>query len=746
MKTKTKNILSLVATLFFAVLMAGFAASCSGDDDDDEKGGSALTPDPSIPVMSDIKYELSPKTVIVPETTARRISNVDTIRRKLTMPTTAATPEVGQCIIVNTPTADLPEGLLAKVTSVKETGNGYEVTYDYAELTEAFKSIEIPEQYIPLNDKVEHIYDMDGNEVAYSRGNDTRKSGIQPIELTLPEKALKFQGIEITPKMSIDLMMRYVLQAGDYQIDFAHCAIDGEVTVGGDLTLKKLKEAKLVEKYIPLVKIFFTPIPVGPIVLTPWTQLNFIIKADGAITLEASISYTRTVHANIHYEKNHGLSADLDIDPEAPDALKYSFGPKFEGGFSYGLGTAVVVGLYGKTLALGGSLHVLNKYTISGKLDLAALEGGYMDYLEAMVDPAGAIQGSKWKFLNWEGFMLNQAAVVGFSANMSLLFKDLKPFNVADINIPIDSSPICPQVKIDDKDFYVRSENGKEVTLTLHHVKKSVLDDLTEFRAEFRPVGDKEGNKTITKYFDFDDDKRNLLKAETKNQNIVSNAKVTLSEDEVYSLTVYMKVLGIDIPIFVSESKELGNLKNVDFTSNMTCTLNGESTVGYDYAGLFFDGFGSGISPDRDGFTVTPIGKNGSFKCTGHIDQEYESSYFQKTKRKGTFSFSVNRKNDGSFEKAQDVEWELEETVYHTLYHFTATVKDSGQATDIPVSWTNKAGTSFVWKGTAADGVILKKYSHSCVIVDEKGETKVSYSFDKADEHEIRIGVDFESN
>jgi len=737
--------LRLLTVIMTIVITAGLSTSCDKSSDDNKSDQGGLTPDPSIPTISDIKYELSPTAVIVPEAITRQISAVDTLKQVMTLPATGDAPEVGQVLIINTPTKDLPDGLLAKVTWVKETNNGYEVSYDCAELMDAFKSIDIPEQYIPLNDMVEHIYDMDGNELQFSRGVATRTSGIKPIELTMPEKALKFGDIEITPKMSISMMMRYVLQAADYEIDYAHCAIDGEITLGADLNMKTLSEAKLLNKRIPLVRVSFGAIPVGPVLLTPWVQLNFIIKAEGAITLEASISYTRTVHTAVHYEKGHGLSASMYFDPEAPDALKYSFGPKFEGGFSYGIGTGVIIGLYGKVFTMGGSLQTFNKYTISSKLDLVALEGGFMDYLEAVVFPGNVLKGSKWKFLNWEGLSLNQALVAGFSANLTVLNHQLANFNVTELNFPIDSSPIMPQVKIDDNDFYQLSEKGKEVTLTLHHVKKSVLDDLTEFRAEFKPLGNKDEKKTIVKYFNFDDDIRNWLKADVKGKDVTTSAKATLDEDESYDITVYMNVVGIDIPIFVSEQKGLGDMKNVDFTCSATCTLDGEKTVGYSYNGLYFDGFGCSVYPEKNEFTVTPIGKNGSFKCTGSMNRDYNDGYYKHIKQKGTFTFTVYKQNDGSFGKAQDVEWEFEEETFHTIYNFTVKIKDSGKGTDLPVTWTNKAGTSFVWKGSASDGVKLTKFHHSCVIVDEKGETKKSYSFDKADEYELRIGADFES-
>ena len=117
-------------------------ASCSSSDSDDEgkpnDGGSTT---PEAPVVTEITYEMNPAAIMVPETTAKQISNVDTISHHLTLPTSAAKPEIGQTLVINTPSDALPEGLLAKVTAVSETKSGYMITYENADLKDAFKDI-----------------------------------------------------------------------------------------------------------------------------------------------------------------------------------------------------------------------------------------------------------------------------------------------------------------------------------------------------------------------------------------------------------------------------------------------------------------------------------------------------------------------------------------------------------------------------------------------------------------------------
>ena len=120
---KRRKLFRLVAALAAVVLVAGMFAACSKADDNDGKkenpGGNII--DPNVPVLSNITYEMAPDAVLVPEATAKEISNVDTLGHKFTLPLSADEPQVGQTLIINTPSKQLHDGLLAKVTGVEET-------------------------------------------------------------------------------------------------------------------------------------------------------------------------------------------------------------------------------------------------------------------------------------------------------------------------------------------------------------------------------------------------------------------------------------------------------------------------------------------------------------------------------------------------------------------------------------------------------------------------------------------------
>ena len=567
--------LLILMGLALAVLSCGKESGVNGGDDDNTQ--KPLT-DPSIPMMSDacIQYELKPEAVMVPAKVARQVDEVDTESCLFVLPASAQKPEVGQILIFNTPTEALPDGLLAKVTDVQEAGSGYVVSYQNAEVTEAFKSLKIDEAYLPIVSNVERVVDPDGNDVKGAEWGPSTKGkakGVEVLELKLPERGIKVDGVEITPKMSIDMVMRYMMDNDGLSVKYANLSVDADVTLAADLELATLAEAKLFEKSIPLATIFFKAIVVGPVVLTPYVDLALNVRAEGKVSLEASVSYKRTVHTRLSYQSGAsglGLTPTVELEPEAPDALEIAFGPKFEGGFVFGMGIGVGLGLYGQSLALGSALDLGTKMTISSKLDLAAFKGTTMDWLSVydLNDPLYPDlskhfeYASKWKFAAFEDIMYNEALVVEMEANLVLGFRRVGSVRLPEYSVPIDSYNVCPQVKVDEKDFFTSTASSL-VTLKLHHPKKSLFDEAVEYRAVFTPAGDGEKGKPSEVKFNFDDEIRSRLKAQIKNDDVYTTATAQLSDDSRYDLVVYMDIdlLDLSVPVFEGKSAPMPPVK-----------------------------------------------------------------------------------------------------------------------------------------------------------------------------------------
>lgn len=784
MNTKMKPS-DLLFKLAILVMTALITVSCSKSDDNDEKGGGGVVPDPDIPTLSEITYDLNKNAVIIPEAATKQLSSVDTLGHKLTLPTSAGKPDVGQCLIFNTPTKQLPDGLLAKVKEVKETSSGYEVIYEDAQLKDAFKNIDIPEQYIPLGQYVEHVYDAAGKEVKFQTKARTRASGIKSFEIVLPEIGWQIdKGIELTPKMSIDLLMRYVFTYGDYELSYAGVKFDADITVGADLNCE-LKSSNLFEKKFHILTVVCGAIPIGPVLLTPSIDIQGLVKAEGKITLEASISYERTLHAGMIYQKGAGMKATCDLDPEEPDALKFTFGPKFEGGISYGLIMGGNIGVFGKTLAVRSRLNIVKKETISGKLDLAAFTGTLKEWmtpydiqlmpLDMLNNVKRALEyAKKWNFIKFEDLMYNQAIGIQVGWDLTTIGVDVASTSLPEMSIPISSVPICPQVKIDEKDFMAFEDN--DVTLLLHHTGKSVLDDLTEFRAEFKRVNAKSGEQPISKNFNFDDEKRNLLVAEIKGADVTSFAKATLNGEDDYEFVVYMDLLGLEIPIFEgkcvkkTEGIKITKVTRLELRTSFKDHKKGTDGDWYTDAApvsfLYHNYDSSPADPDYN-LQVTQD------KDKIHFELTLESSdYYYNTKKlmtfdltgfKGDFSTSkienLTYKADGEyyFSYKYTDEWGREQE-YKDDYGRIKEINDIGCSFTAlpPLNVTLIPNTSYYGEtqkinfgsfsyGGQDNDAFLKDYKHNTTVVyKEQADEHITRELVSNPENEVKVNIEFE--
>ena len=513
--------------LLSAVVAGCFVmAACSSSDDNEPKQPEK----PDVPVISEIKYEMNDNVEVLSATVSNKFTNVDTTAHVFTMPASVEMPQVGQCLIVNTPSKALPSGLLAKVKSVEKTSQGYVVSYEDAELGDAFKEINIPEQVLPLGDIVEHVYNSRGEEIPFSKVRCTRASGEKTTKLELPEVAWELPaGFELTPSMSADLTLKYSLQFSDGKPVYVGSKIDADIEVGASLKLSADKD--FVDKRILVLSVLCGAIPVGPIVITPSFDILAIFKINGEVSLEASVSYKRTAHAMFMYQEGQGMKFSFDIDPEADDAWTFKFGPKLAGGVEYGLAIGPHISIYAKTLGIGAMLDVTRNETISQQFNLAEFVDGKFDFL---------------KLESAEYTATMKCSLAGY---YQVLGKPIKGFDGLDYEKEVDSRPVFPQFTIDEDKFIEMNKNV--CTLKMEMTKKGLL--YGKYRAEWTPVDDKDA-KTIVEYFDFDSEKRAKLEADLTAD---ITCKATLRDDVTYMLDVYYEYMGISLNVYHKDPETL---------------------------------------------------------------------------------------------------------------------------------------------------------------------------------------------
>ena len=132
-------------------------------------------------------YALADKAIFVKEGYSKGITAADPAGRTFTVSTSSVgtqKPEVGQKLIMNTPTSFYPDGLLAEVTSVTESGGSYTVHYKDIKLEEAFTELRIDETSLDLGSSLLKVLDPEGKEIPFTR---TRAADEHSFHIGIPE-------------------------------------------------------------------------------------------------------------------------------------------------------------------------------------------------------------------------------------------------------------------------------------------------------------------------------------------------------------------------------------------------------------------------------------------------------------------------------------------------------------------------------------------------------------------------------
>lgn len=255
-------------------------------------------------------------------------------------------------IIINTPTEQLPEGLIAAINDVTETADGYDVSYTALELTQAIKDLEIEERSISLNDHLQKVVDRNGRTLKQSIKKAAGKESCH-IEVSGNDWDLPF-GISMTPKMVADIVLKMQMTMADYSISTLNFVVESDISFNSEFTID-VASAELSKDYL-ICCMYFAAIPVGPLVITPSIDVYATLGIEGKVCLSAELSYTQGFRAELHYDEINGLSGECK-EKEVSEPFKAQFGTKLGGAIKYGLAIGPSIGIYGQTLKAGLTLN-----------------------------------------------------------------------------------------------------------------------------------------------------------------------------------------------------------------------------------------------------------------------------------------------------------------------------------------------------------------------------------------------------
>ncbi len=341
------------------------------------KNPAGPSTEPEIPVDPPIEvdYVLNENAQVVDETFIETVKEVDDDLGIVYF--SGESPyQGGEVLICNTPSEQFPNGMLVKVTS---PGTDW-IRYRPASLEEAFDELTIDNVALPVANHVAKVVDADGKELKYTPATKAVS--------TSDEVSLKVSGLTwdlaalqdgddspvalkatFSPELGVTVKMRFqaIVDDGallalnvlaDTKLDF-----DGSIEAFGEVA---------VSKDFKLFSIYFSPIPVGPIVLIPKIDIVAFVKVDGKVGIEGKLSYSKSLSVGAGFETGdwRTILRGLDEEPES-DSEKQFFtfeGNKMEGGFSVGLKPSLDVRLY-DVFGCEIELETAVREAISTKLD-----------------------------------------------------------------------------------------------------------------------------------------------------------------------------------------------------------------------------------------------------------------------------------------------------------------------------------------------------------------------------------------
>lgn len=255
-------------------------------------------------------------------------------------------------IIINKPTEQLPEGLIAVIDEMTETGEGYDLHYRSLELRQAIKNLEIEERSISLNDHLQKVVDRKGRTLQQKIKKAAGKENCH-VEISGNDWDLPF-GISMTPKMVADIVLKMQMSMSDYSISTLNFVVESDISFNSEFTID-IASAELSKDYL-ICSMFFAAIPVGPLVITPSIDVYATLSIEGKVCLSAELSYTQGFRAELHYDEINGLSGECK-EKEVSEPFKAQFGTKLGGAIKYGLAIGPTIGIYGQTLQAGLTLN-----------------------------------------------------------------------------------------------------------------------------------------------------------------------------------------------------------------------------------------------------------------------------------------------------------------------------------------------------------------------------------------------------
>ncbi|MDD3273680.1 MAG: BACON domain-containing protein [Bacteroidales bacterium] len=441
-------------------------------------------------------------------------------------------PKIGEVLLINTPSPAAPEGYIGRITGVNAMPGGtFSITTERVPFEEAFSDLKIDTTGLDLADNIKEIVDEYGKPISFTKTKAYSPLATYPqavsqqsISLRLPTVTLEIGGehIQFSPSVDIRLGMRLQTVIYEKKLLMFNMLIDPDIKLGAEFKITVPFKGQF-QKHIMTIN--FSPLLVGPVVITPRINFYAIVRLDGAVELVSTLSYEHSFTVGVKYETGTWTTIYRDRNEgigKEGSPIEYGATVKIKGGAGAGVKTEVGFGIYGEVFTGDLGINTLLKGNGEVNFDLAKPS----DWLNAYSQLSNTTLQSE--FLIDAESKIN---VLGLTTSETSL--------PVTLSLPLDTLYLIPEMQEDVK----VNINGRNVDMELVFKHKSVFtgkvigqvsgfyskDKLPDI--EFKPEG---GN----------------YEPINNNQKIKFKSNLTnLKEGEVYEVDLFLEIAGSKIDL-----------------------------------------------------------------------------------------------------------------------------------------------------------------------------------------------------
>ncbi|MCQ2143205.1 MAG: hypothetical protein MJY56_03955 [Bacteroidales bacterium] len=258
-------------------------------------------------------------------------------------------PVQGENWVFNTPTETFPDGCLTFIQEVKDMGDHYEVRYTDAGLSACFRDLNLPEQELDITPYVTRIEDGNGRPLSFSRTKAVSKS--EPFEIKIHPGSISMANLEIEPTISLSTVLKTRVDIEDYRLYCLDFVVDTDCTIEMDYDVSAGVDFNY---YMPVLKVYMAAIPVGPLLVTPFLEVDLNVGSCIQGSINAKYEYSRHFRASAHYDDFNSWSLDFSSPAQDDSGWKPSrLGPKLKCSTRYGISVGPEIGIYGDVVSVG---------------------------------------------------------------------------------------------------------------------------------------------------------------------------------------------------------------------------------------------------------------------------------------------------------------------------------------------------------------------------------------------------------